>query len=154
MDPILQRGQVVPTFALPDIQGQIVRRTVYRGMKHLVLIFLPSLGGSAAQEYLDALADSYALVRAACGEVLVIVNHCSSQEVPDQLNLNVPVRVLYDAEGSTTRRFIPIDKQAAVFIIDRYGELYYDLLVNDIKQFPPIAEICDWIEAIDAQCAV
>jgi peroxiredoxin len=56
MDSILRRGQVVPTFTLPDTAGTPVRRTAYRDKKNLVLAFLPDAEDDGARAYLSALA--------------------------------------------------------------------------------------------------
>src|SRR5258706_7627024 len=102
MESILRRGQVVPTFTLPDSDGVPVRRTAYRDKRNLVLAFLPSAEDDGARAYLRALADSYAAVRAETGEVLAILRGDQSAADKIKRDLELPFPVLADAGGTAT----------------------------------------------------
>jgi peroxiredoxin len=152
MEALIRRGTVVPSFTLPDIAGQPVRRMQYRGRRHLVLAFLPTAGDVGAQAYLRALAGEYAALRETGAEVLVILRErvAALEEVGD---LVLPFPLLIDADGQVTARFVPPEARAGVFVTDRYGELYYSVAAPTATALPPIGELRDWLEAIDRQCA-
>jgi peroxiredoxin len=153
MESILQRGQVVPTFTLPDSDGVPVRRTAYRDKRNLVLAFLPGAEDEDARAYLRALAEVYSTVRAETGEVLAILR--GDQSAADKLkrDLALPFPVLADADGATTVRFLPPTARAAAFVTDRYGELYFVAPTAYAASLPLVAELCDWLVAIERQCS-
>lgn len=154
MESILKRGQVVPTFTLPDTDDRPVRRAAYRGQKHLVLVFLPAAHDDGARSYLRALADGYADMRAAGGEVLAIIHDDPPAAAEARDELELPFPVLVDADGRVTARFLPRTTRAGALVTDRYGELYYAAPTADTTTLPPIAELQSWLEAIDNQCAI
>ena len=153
MESILRRGQVIPTFTLPDTAGAPVRRTAYRDKKNLVLVFLPDAEDDGARAYLRALAQGYESLRAETGEVLAILRGGRSALADAQRELALPFPLLHDADGATSARFLPPMARAGVFVTDRYGELYFAAPTADTTTLPPIAEILAWLEAIDRQCA-
>src|SRR5262245_48107854 len=120
MESILRRGQVVPTFTLPDSDGVPVRRTAYRDKRNLVLVFLPSAEDQGARGYLRALAENYTAIRAETGEVLAILYGDQPAVVEMKRGLDLPFPVLADAHGTVTARFLPPGAHTGVFVTDRY----------------------------------
>ena len=154
MEPILRCGEVVPSFTLPDTAGQVVRRAQYRGRQHLALVFLPSAQDAEARAYLRALADEYLALRDAGGTALVILQGDADEARVARAELDLPFRLLIDAEGVTAARFMPAEARAGVFVTDRYGELYYTEATAETAKLPPVGELRKWLEAIDRQCAI
>ena len=68
--------------------------------------------------------------------------------------LDLPFPLLIDADGDVAARFMPPAARAAIFMTDRYGELYYSSAVATAAELPPIGELHDWVTAIDHQCAI
>jgi peroxiredoxin len=154
MESILRRGQVVPTFTLPNTEGAPIRRTAYRGTKNLVLAFLPGAEDEGVRAYLRALADAYPNIQAETGEVLAIVRDTEAAIAEARHELRLPFPLLADADGAATARFLQPASPAGVFVTDRYGELYFAAPTADTYSLPPLAEIKAWLEAIDRQCAI
>lgn len=154
MENLLKRGQVVPTFTLPDTTGKSIRRSAYRGKQHLVLAFLPSVQDDAARAYLRALAAAHPALLATSGEVLAIIRAEVTAIAAARHDLELPFPLLSDADGMVTQRFLPDSARAGVFVTDRYGELYYSAPAADATALPPISELHDWLTAIDNQCAI
>ncbi|HET9220966.1 MAG TPA: redoxin domain-containing protein [Roseiflexaceae bacterium] len=154
MESILRRGEVVPTFTLPDTAGAPVRRTAYRDKKNLVLAFLPDAEDDGARAYLRTLAQGYAALRAETGEVLAILRSDRAAVADAQRELALPFPLLHDADGAITARFLPPMARAGIFVTDRYGELYFAAPTAGTATLPPIAEIQAWLEAIDRQCSI
>ena len=153
MESLLQPGQVVPTFTLPDTAGTPVRRTAYRDKRNLVLVFLPSAEVEGARAYLRTLAQGYDSLRAETGEVLAILRGDGAAIADARRELALPFPLLHDADGAATARFMSPAARVGVFVTDRYGELYFAAPAADTASLPPIAEIQAWLEAIDRQCA-
>lgn len=154
MESLLRHGQVVPTFTLPDSDGASVRRSAYRDKRNLVLVFLPGAGDDGAQAYLRALAEGYAAIQAETGEVLAILRGDQAAAAALKRDLALPFPVLADADGATTARFLPPAARAAVFVTDRYGELYFAAPAARAASLPPVATLHDWLVAIDRQCSI
>src|SRR5437867_12555620 len=106
MDTLLHHGQIIPTFTLPDSAGRPVRRPVYRGLKHLVLVFLPSTEDKSGLTYLRALADRYELMRGASATVLAVVRGEGDAAQAVKTELDLPFPLLIDAGGSVATRFM------------------------------------------------
>ena len=153
MESILQRSQVVPTFTLPDSTGAPVRRTAFRDRKNLVLAFLPGVADEGARAYLRALAEGYAGIQAETGEVLAILRGDPAALAEARRELELPYPLLSDAAGAASARFLPPAARAGAFVTDRYGELYFAAPAADTATLPPIADLHDWLAAIDRQCA-
>jgi peroxiredoxin len=154
METLLKRGQVVPSFTLPDTTEQPIRRSAYRGKQHLVLVFLPRAHDDASRAYLRALADARPALLAASGEVLAIIRDDVPTTAATKHDLELQFPLLSDADGAVTQRFLPDNVRAGVFVTDRYGELYYSAPAADATALPPISELQDWLTAIDNQCAI
>ncbi|GAB4214031.1 MAG: hypothetical protein OHK0022_51960 [Roseiflexaceae bacterium] len=154
IEPLLKRGQLVPNFTLPDSQGEPLRRSIYRGRQHLVLVFLPHPADWAAHDYLRDLAARHPEVRSAAGEVLAILPAAPAELAWLRRELGLPFPLLADADGDTTARFLPHDCHAGVFVVDRYGELYYGTTAADAVGLPPVGEVQEWLVAVDNQCVI
>ncbi len=154
IEPLLKRGQFVPNFTLPDSQGEPLRRSIYRGRQHLALVFLPDASDGAAQDYLRGLATRHAEIRAAAAEVLAILPAAPVDLALLRQEQGLPFPLLSDADGATAARFLPQDAHAGLFVVDRYGELYHGTAAPDAASLPPVAEVPEWLAAVDHQCVI
>lgn len=154
MEALLRPGQLVPNFTLLTSQGEPLRRTIYRGRKHLVLVFLPAAADEAGRAYLRALGDRYADIRAAAGEVLAILPASPAELAELRGDLALPFPLLSDPDRATGARFLPRGTQAGVFIIDRYGELYHGAPAATSAGLTDPGETLVWLNAVDHQCVV
>lgn len=154
MESLLRPGQLVPNFTLLDSQGEPLRRTLYRGRKHLVLAFLPALADEAGRAYLRALDDLYADIRVAAGEVLAVLPAQPAELAELRQDLGLAYPLLSDPDRATAARYLPRGTQAGVFVVDRYGELYYGAPVPTSAQLPTPGEILAWLNAVDHQCVI
>ena len=148
--PILQRGDIIPIFTLPDNTGHLVSRTSYRGRKHLVLLCLAD--PMAAEHYLGELARVADTISAASGALLVIAQGSDNAVHRDRPPFPFPL--LSDGNGATVARFLSPEVCNGLFVTDRYGELYYQALADSVDDLPRVSEIVDWVEAIDNQCSI
>lgn len=154
MESLLRPGQLVPNFTLLDSQGEPLRRTIYRGRKHLLLVFLPALADEAGRAYLRALGDLYAEIRAAAGEVLAVLPAVPAELAELRRDLALPFPLLSDPDRAAAARYLPRGAQAGVFVVDRYGELYYGAPAPASAQLPAPGEILAWLSAVDHQCVI
>lgn len=153
METPLKRGEVVPNFTLPNTTGADVRRSAYRGKQHLILLFLSTTEEESARTYLQAVADIYDAIKAASGEVLAVVRDNLTVLAEAKADLALPFQLLSD-DSTVTKRFVSPPAHAGVFIIDRYGELYFSAVAENASALPPASELQSWLEAVDNQCSI
>jgi hypothetical protein len=56
-----------------------------------------------------------------------------------------------DRERTVVTRFLPEAVPMGVFILDRYAALHTQWLLPR-PDFPPVAEVADWLRVLDYQC--
>jgi hypothetical protein len=113
----LTRGAMLRDITVTAGEGRRVQVSDFRGRRNLVLIFEP------APELLAELA------RAA-----------------DELREEEAVVLRVPAEDNDARERYGISR-SAVFISDRYGEIYFSG-----EQMPAFSDIMDWLRFINSQC--
>src|SRR5579859_7297522 len=114
MELLLQRGQMIPNFALPNARGEQIKRAFFRGKHHLILAFLPPAGDDVSRAYLRVLADAYAAFRAAGGEVVAIIASTQDDVAALLQAMHFPFMVLADADKKQQPAFFPL-RQKRVF---------------------------------------
>lgn len=150
---ILQRGKVVPNFALPSVRGGMLKRTDFRARRHLVLLVLPGVD-RAAEAYLWQLRNVYPQIRAEVGaEVLAIIADPDRAVDDLRARIELPYPLLLDRERAVARRFLPADTPMGVFVIDHYGTLHAQWLLTQ-PDFPPTTELIAWLQVIEYQCVL
>lgn len=153
VETALKRGEVVPNFTLPNTAGEMVRRSAYRGKQHLILLFMPATEEETARAYLQSIANAYSAIKAASGDVLALFRDSMETLAEVKETLALPFQLLSD-DGTAMLRFVPPDAHAGVFVIDRYGELYFSAVAQDTQGLPPVSELQSWLEAVDNQCSI
>lgn len=150
--PRLELGRPVPNFTLPSVAGAGITRSSYRARKHLALFFLHFVD-LPAREYLEALRDRYAEVRAADAELLVVVTDPGASADGLRAALDLPFPLLLDPDGTAARRFLPDGAVSGVFILDRYAKLRAQWTLTG-PPLPNPQEIVEWLEATDRVCVL
>jgi peroxiredoxin len=126
----------------------------YRGRANLVLI--ASDQRSETLKLLSDVAARYSEIHNEDAEVLVIIHGSSllAAEVKNRLKLTCPV--LADDEGRIHRQLGALDSQgvdlAAVYVTDRFGEVFGAYRTSGGRPLPGIADILNWLEFVNAQC--
>lgn len=150
--PRLSVGEVAPNFTLTDLNGDLVTRSAYRVLRHLVLLILTGMD-APTHAYIEELRDTYATIHAAEGEVLVLIAGPAANAESLRGTLDMPFHILLDSEGAVSKKFLPDDARYGVFVLDRYGALHTQWVLTD-QPFPAVGEIVEWVEVIDHQCAL
>ncbi len=146
--PKLQLHAVVPFWTLHDKYGQEYNLAKQRGRYHLLLLILQP--GANPQSFLHELAAHAGAWRQLPAQGIVVVPDADTAGALGSL----PFLILIDETGKVRHRFLPDEAQAGVFVLDRYGELYYQWLVTRLSDLPPADDITSWLEAIAMQCSI
>ena len=157
----LKIGELIPNFRLPTVNGSGQTGTWdYKQYRNLVLLFFPSVECIKCRILLGEIAKHYGDYQQMEAEVLSI----SPDEV-DHLrqfanDLALPFPVLYDSDGHVTDLFLNQTEQAtertvfeaAIFIADRWGEIFMRKMVEKARDLPAEEEVREWLEFIELQC--
>jgi peroxiredoxin len=150
--PRLRVGDVAPNFTLASLEGEPVTRSNYRARRHLAMLMLPGVD-APARAYITELRDAYRRIRAADGEVMVLVADTAANADGLRAALEMPFPILLDPKGAASRKFLPDGARYGLFILDRYGALHAQWAITT-PPLPPVADIVGWLEVVDTQCTL
>jgi hypothetical protein len=124
---MLERGDLVPHFAVTRVDGTAFRYADAWQRRNLVLVLVPSASGAdGAEAALGGDADGYArfaaAVRSLAGELVVTSNEVPGAPVP------------------------------GVIVADRWGEIYVVATAPGAGDLPGPAAILEWLEHIQHEC--
>jgi peroxiredoxin len=140
---------LVPLFDLPATGGRRVTTWSYKGRMNLVILF-PGLDSAEVEDQLRKLAGLYQRFRDNNTEILVVSEE-NTQTLERLSNaLGLPFPLISDIDGSVRDAYTT--RTPAVFVIDRYGELYTQSTAETDGEFPDSQQILDWLHLIELQC--
>ena len=146
----LEDHSLAPQFDLPATKVHRARLWDYKGRRNLAIVFVISVQDSAAQAFLEKFAGHYGEYGERNTEVLVISQ--DNIEVLERIagQLGLPFPLASDVNGETTAHYT--DCQAAVFVVDKYGEVYAQSAAASPDELPAREEILDWLHLIELEC--
>ena len=150
------KGRILPDFALPcAFSRRQIHASDFRGRANLVVIV--DDGRSETANLISDAAREYGEIKNQEGEVLVIVRRLQLTAAADQKSVKqLPCPVLVDEDRSVHRRLGAVDAQghdfAAIYITDRYGEVFGAYRKSAGRAVPDITEILSWLEFINRLC--
>ncbi len=141
-------------FELPSALDGVVQLSDYRGRANLVSIL--SDHRSETSKLLSDTAARYSEIKNEDAEVLVIIHMSLAQAAETKNRLRLPCPVLADDDGRIHQQLGALDSQgddsAAVYVTDRYGEVFGAYRASEGQSLPGVADILNWLEFINAQC--
>jgi len=148
------KGHRLHDFELKSTPGRHIQLSDYRGWRNLVLVFTDDQQTTA--ELLSEISRDHEQFKSEEAQVIAVAQ-CSIEgcaRITEQLKLPFPV--LSDREGRIHREVGASDQEghaaAAVYITDRYGEVFGLYRTRDGQTLPRTAEILNWLEFINSQC--
>lgn len=149
-------GQRVPDFSLQSSAGQRIATSDYRARRNLVLALVGKPAGDAAHALLTELAAHYAEFVAEEAEVLAVVWGPVAEADKAKHRDTLPFPVLADEDGAVHRAFGALNSNggfaAAVYITDRFGEIFAAYRTGAGEPLPTVEEMLDWLRFIGLQC--
>jgi peroxiredoxin len=153
-DELPSKGKRLPEVELLSSAGETVRISDYRGRRNLV-VFLTDQRPET-EHLLTALGNSYREIQNQDAQVLVIVPASGRATAKNRDRLKLPFPVLSDPNRLVQRQLGAFDAQnhdaAAVYVTDRFGEVFGVYRIRDQQALPSVEEILDWLEFVNAQC--
>ena len=148
-----RRGEILPRFTLPALDGSAVSLESYRGRRNLAVVLAADvIDESPVTALLRELRWREDQFTGEAAQVLVIVTSPSitARRGPKSFP------TLLDAEGRTHRVVGATDAAGqpapAVFVTDRFGEIFSAHLPGDRSGLPSAKEILEWLVFINTQC--
>jgi peroxiredoxin len=147
-----RKGQCLRDFRLKTAEGHAVSLSDYRARASLVLIL--SDGRGEAGKLIAHAAAQYREIAAKDADVLAILP--GGHPTPEQEPLHLPFPVLLDENDRIHRELGALDEAghcaAAVYILDRFGEVFASYRTAAGEPLPSVSEIRDKLEFITFQC--
>lgn len=151
----LRPGDRLPSLSLaaaPD--GQVVSLRP-SGRDALLVLFLQSPDGAESRDYLRGLADGDAAFRRWDARPIAVLPADLDAAANLVRDLQPPFALLADPDGAARRRCGVDDGTAALFVADRWGEVYYSVRAPSESGLPapqPPGIIMQWVRYIATQC--
>ena len=148
------KGHRLREFELLSALDGVVHLSDYRGRANVVLIL--SDRRSETSELLSDIAARYSEIKDEEAEVLVLIPMSRPQAAEIKKRLGLPCPVLADEDWRIHRQLGAVDTQgndsAAVYVTDRFGEVFGAYRTSGGQSLPRVADILNWLEFINAQC--
>ena len=148
------KGQLIRDFDLPSTEGRKVSVSDYRGRLSLVLVFAD--GRHRSLEFLTMVTKAYSEIQDEQAEVLAVLQGTAENaaRVKDEVKAKFPV--LVDKDGRIHRLMGAQDRggqpQMAVYITDRFGEVFAPFRESGKQAMPSAPEILEWLDFVNRQC--
>jgi peroxiredoxin len=148
------KGSVIRDFQLPSAEGMSVLLSDYRGRSNMVLV----LAGESdlAGKVLSDLAQHRAVLNENETRTLAIVAGPPERAAKLKRSLHLNLELLADAHLQLHRAMGTTDQAGhilpALFITDRFGEVFAAFRMAQAANLPSIEEIQGWIDHINRQC--
>ena len=147
-------GQMLPAFSLPSSDGAVIHLSDFRQHKDLILVFLSGKDSDLA--LLRGLARDDDLFAEQDAQVIAVVRGGPARAVKIKRQLNLPYPLLIDADGRVFDIYSPMDSKGetrlAIYVADRYGEIFYSFLDDGGAPIPSVKDLLDWVIFAEAQC--
>jgi peroxiredoxin len=149
-----RRGEIFPAFTLQGVEGPPVALEAYRARTNLVLVFgADEAGRSPVTGLLGELVAQSHTLRTEVAQVVVVVSSPPAADLPlgqerFPVVLDEGARVHREA-GATDAAGNPAP---AVFVTDRFREIFAAYLPEHGSALPTAQEIIEWLVFINIQC--
>lgn len=148
------KGTLIRDFQLTSSEGKSILLSEYRGRSNMVLVLAAESEGVAG--FLCGLQEHQAELAGNEARVLVILAGSEQHASNLKQSLHLKFEVLADKDGHVHRLLGAKDAVGhicpAVFITDRFGEVFAAYSIAHDKLLPGLEEVLSWIDLINRQC--
>ena len=148
-EPKLKIRSMMPVFQLMTADGETVNRWDYKGRKHMVLAFLPA-DCPVCTEFLHIVSNAYHQYEEENAVFLPAIVGSREQAIDLRDELDPPYPILFDEHGKVAERYT--DRLPALFVADKFGQLYAEWIVGRGGSMPMQKDILDVLDAIELEC--
>lgn len=157
VQPLLEPGQIIPSFSLPDADGVMYSPWNYKQRQHLVLIFTPGSTSSETRGLLREFARHYAAFREEDCSILAITPDPVISNLQVQEELHLPFPLLGNPKGDVIARYTQWEqdtgtRRPSIVLADRYNALYQQWTAEQEADLPPIEELLASLRYLNRLC--
>lgn len=145
----MQVGELTAPFTIRSPRGDIDTNH-YRGRRDLVVLLLEGRGKDNWRPLLDELTRRYDQIKEAGAEVLAVLD---SEQAAS--GVQAPFPVGWDPNGALLQRLTGLagdEAVSAVFVTDRFGEVFMQDTYDAGAPPPQVDEIIALVDYIERQC--
>jgi peroxiredoxin len=147
------KGHLLRDFCLETTSGKKICISDYRGRSNLVLIFMDNQRETLMLA--SDLAKMYSEIREQEAEVLAVRPGDQLAQTGEPWDLLV-YPVLVDHDGRAYAEVGAVDAHgracSAVYIMDRFAEVFSAYRRRDGQSLPTTSEVLSWLEFVNSQC--
>ncbi len=157
IQPLLEPGQIIPSFSLPDADGMMYSPWDYKQRQHLVLLFTRSNSSSETRGLLRAFVQQYPAFREENCSILAITPDPVVSNLRVQEELHLPFPLLGNPKGEVIARYTQWDDNLrtlypGIVLADRYNALYQQWTAEQETDLPPIEELLAVLRYLNNLC--
>ena len=157
--PHLEKGQIIPAFALPGTDGMPHGPWDYKQREHLIVVFTGSATTEAERELLCRFATHYTEFREEYCALLAVTAEAVIANLQAQEQLHLPFPLLSDPTGRIIQRYTTWEASShavkpCVILADRYNALYEQWRANDVRDLPPIKDLLEELQYMNKLCSL
>ena len=155
--PLLESGQLIPSFALPGADGMPYSPWDYKQRQHLILLFTHKTSSSETRGLLRAFAFANAAIRVEQCSILAISPDTVLANLHSQDELHLPYPLLADPKGEVFSRYTLWDTTTerlnpCIVLADRDNALYQRWVAEREVDLPTIEELLDSLKFLNKLC--
>ena len=155
--PVLESGQIIPTFTLPGADGMPHSPWDYKQREHLILLFLNTTTSNETRGVLRTFTKVYSAIREQQCSVLAITPDTVLGNLHVQDEVHLPYPLLADPKGETLSHYTFWDStngklNPCIVLADRYNALYQLWVVEREADLPPVEEVLESLKYLNKVC--
>lgn len=155
--PVLERGQIVPAFALPGADGMPHGPWDYKQREHLLLLFVQNALTTEGHGLLRTFAEQYQAFREEQCAILAVTAAPVVSNLQAQEALHLPFALLADPSGGVIARYTRWEAtsrtmQPCIVLANRYGAVYQQWVATDEAVLPPVNELLEALSYLNRLC--
>ncbi|MDD5020381.1 MAG: redoxin domain-containing protein [Candidatus Omnitrophica bacterium] len=148
---LVPERKVIPLFHLEQKDGEMFDSSDYKRKKNLVLFFLTD----ADTDFLMRLSQAAASLRKENAEIIAISLLGRSRLADLHRKNHLDFVILSDEKKEVFRKFLSFaegESFAALFVTDRYGDVFFQYVTARAGDMPPFNDIARSLVFIESQC--
>ncbi len=149
-------GERLPDFALQSSDGRRIALYDYRGRRNLVLALVGRPIGDTARALLADWAAHYSGFAEEEAEIVAVIWGSAGEAEQVKRRHALPFPILADEDGAVHGALGGCASDgtpgAAIYIADRFGEIFAAYRIDAGRSFPSVEEMLEWLRFIGLQC--
>ena len=155
--PLLEPGQIIPSFELSDADGMLYTPWNYKQRQNLLILITRDIALSETRGLLRSFAQQYPAFREEECAILAITPNPVIVNLGTQEELRLPFPLLGNPKGDVITRYTRWNRTTgnlspSIVLADRYNALYQQWTAEGEAALPPIEELLESLRYLNRLC--